>query len=354
MVFDKKRHLRQNIDAIRTSFNIEKEGREATANEKLLLSNFSGFGGLKFILNPVTAPDDVKHWKVSDRPHFAMTQELYALIRENTEDRYSFNDYVSKIKGSILDAFYTPKEVSGSIAQAILETGIEIGSILEPSAGAGAFISPFTEHGGIRICAYEQDLITGKILKNLYGSHADIRIDSFENIHEEDKGYDLVIGNIPFGTTSIFDLGYSRGSDRARKFAAQNIHNYFFLKATDKLREGGLLAFITSQGVLNSQSNYTIREALMREHSLVAALRLPNNLFEESGTTVGTDLIVLQKNTRPRSLSMRSKDFMATTENCNLLFHNPNHIIATRSFQDTDQYGKPTIVHIHDLSLIHI
>ncbi|MFC3355985.1 N-6 DNA methylase [Sphingobacterium zeae] len=348
MVFDKKRHLRQNIDAIRTSFNIEKEGREATANEKLLLSNFSGFGGLKFILNPVTAPDDVKHWKVSDRPHFAMMQELYALIRENTEDRYSFNDYVSKIKGSILDAFYTPKEVSGSIAQAILETGIEIGSILEPSAGAGAFISPFTEHGGIRICAYEQDLITGKILKNLYGSHADIRIDSFENIHEEDKGYDLVIGNIPFGTTSIFDLGYSRGSDRARKFAAQNIHNYFFLKATDKLREGGLLAFITSQGVLNSQSNYTIREALMREHSLVAALRLPNNLFEESGTTVGTDLIVLQKNTRPRSLSMRSKDFMATTENCNLLFHNPNHIIATRSFQDTDQYGKPTIVHIHD------
>jgi type I restriction-modification system DNA methylase subunit len=212
----------------------------------------------------------------------------------------------------------------------------------------GAFIEPFTGIDGRRICAYEQDLLTGKILKNLYGSNADIRIDSFENMYEEDTGYDLIIGNIPFGTTSIFDLSYSRGKDEARKFAAQSVHNYFFLKATDKLREGGLLAFITSQGVLNSQSNFPIREALMKEHQLVCALRLPNNLFEESGTSVGTDLIVLQKNSGPRSLSKRALDFMGTSENCNLLFYNPNHIIATRSFQDTDQFGKPTTVHIHD------
>ncbi|WP_241282522.1 N-6 DNA methylase [Chryseobacterium timonianum] len=348
MVFDKKRHLRQNIDAITTSFSIEKEGREATEQEKLLLRNFSGFGGLKFILNPVSSSDDINSWKASDRPYFAMTQELFTLIRENTEDQSKYPDYVAKIKGSILDAFYTPKEITDRIAKAILETGIDIRSMLEPSAGVGAFIDPFRELDNLNICAYEQDLITGKILKNLYGSHADIRIDSFENIGKGDTGYDLVIGNIPFGTTSIFDLTYSRGTDKARKFAAQSAHNYFFLKATDKLREGGLLAFITSQGVLNSPSNYPIREALMREHSLVAALRLPNNLFEESGTSVGTDLIVLQKNTQPRSLSIRARDFMGTTENCNLLFYNPNHIIATRSFQDTDQYGKPTTVHVHD------
>lgn len=354
MVFDKKRHLRQNIDAIRTSFSIEKEGREATEHEKLLLRNFAGFGALKFILNPVSLPDDINGWKVSDRPYFAMTQELFTLIRENTEDQSKYADYVAKIKGSILDAFYTPKEITGSIAKAILETGIDIGSMLEPSAGVGAFIEPFRELDHVNICAYEQDLITGKILKNLYGSHADIRIDSFENIGEGDTGYDLVIGNIPFGTTSIFDLTYSRGTDKARKFAAQSVHNYFFLKASDKLREGGLLAFITSQGVLNSPSNYPIREALMREHSMVAALRLPNNLFEESGTSVGTDLIVLQKNTQPRSLSMRARDFMGTTENCNLLFYNPNHIIATRSFQDTDQYGKPTTVHLHDGGILGI
>ncbi|KKO89136.1 DNA methylase [Sphingobacterium sp. Ag1] len=348
MAFDKKRHLSQNIDAIRTIFKLEKEGRKATEDEKLILNSFSGFGGLKFILNPVGSPDDINHWKASDMPYFSMTQELFALIKDNSENDSIYQDYVTKIKGSILDAFYTPKEITASIATSIKATGIEIGTMLEPSAGVGAFIEPFKDLQEIRICAYEQDLLTGKVLKNLYDSTADIRVDSFETIHEQDTGYDLIIGNIPFGTTSIFDLSYSRGKDKVRKFAAQSIHNYFFLKATDKLREGGLLAFITSQGVLNSPSNFPIREALMQEHRLVSALRLPNNLFEQSGTSVGTDLIVLQKNTRTPSSSIRAQDFTGSTGNCNLLLYNPNNIIATRSFQDTDQFGKPTTIHIHD------
>ncbi|AZB25082.1 MULTISPECIES: N-6 DNA methylase [Bacteroidota] len=348
MAFDKKRSIRQNIEAIRTVFSIEKEGRSATDDEISILKQYSGFGGLKFILNPVGQADDINQWKASDMPYFPLTQELFSLIKDNSESENSYREYISKIRGSILDAFYTPTEITQSIAAAITDTGISISSILEPSAGVGAFIEPFTGTGGRGICAFEQDLLTGKILKNLYGSNADIRIDSFENIHEEDTGYDLIIGNIPFGTTSIFDLSYSRGKDEARKFAAQSVHNYFFLKATDKLREGGLLAFITSQGVLNSQSNFPIREALMKEHRLVSALRLPNNLFEESGTSVGTDLIVLQKSSGSRSLSRRALDFTGTSENCNLLFNNPNHIVATRSFQDTDQYGKATTIHIHD------
>jgi len=348
MAFDKKRSIRQNIDAIQTVFSLEKEARSASEDEISVLKKYSGFGGLKFILSPVGEPDDINRWKASDMPYFSLTQELFSVVKENSEDENSYREYVSKIKGSILDAFYTPTEITESIATAIRNTGISIGSILEPAAGVGAFIAPFRDSNEINICAYEQDLLTGKILKNLYGSGADIRVDSFENIREEDSGYDLIIGNIPFGTTSIYDLTYSKGQDKARKFATQSVHNYFFLKATDKLREGGLLAFITSQGVLNSPSNYPIREALMREHQLVCALRLPNNLFEESGTSVGTDLIVLQKNTGPRSLSKRALDFMVTSENCNLLFYNPNHIIATRSFQDTDQYGKPTTVHLHD------
>ncbi|MGE6397091.1 N-6 DNA methylase [Chryseobacterium scophthalmum] len=348
MAFDKKHHLQQNMDAIRTVFAIEKEGRQPTKDEISILKQYSGFGGLKFILNPVGEADDVNKWKISDRPYYEMTRALFDLIKENSESESSYREYISKIKASILDAFYTPNEISQSIAAAITDAGISISSMLEPSAGIGAFIAPFTDIDQIHICAYEQDLLTGKILKNLYGSNADIRIDSFENISEEDTGYDLIIGNIPFGTTSIYDPSYSKGKDEARKFAGQSVHNYFFLKATDKLREGGLLAFITSRGVLNSPSNYPIREALMQEHQLVCALRLPNNLFEESGTSVGTDLIVLQKNTTPRSLSTRALDFMGTSENCNLLFYNPNHIIATRSFQDTDQYGKPTTIHLHE------
>lgn len=348
MAFDKKRIIRQNIDAIRTVFSLEKEGRPATEDEISILQKYAGFGGLKFILNPVGEPDDINRWKASDMPYFPLTQELFAVIKENSESENSYREYVSKIKGSILDAFYTPNEITGSIAAAIRDTGISIGRMLEPSAGVGAFLAPFTDIDDISICAYEQDLLTGKILNALYGHSADIRIDSFENINEEDTGYDLIIGNIPFGTTSIFDLTYSRGKDEARKFAVQSVHNYFFLKAADKLREGGLLAFITSQGILNSQSNFPIREALMQEHRLVSALRLPNNLFEESGTSVGTDLIVLQKNSRSGSLSMRARDFMGTTGNCNLLLYKPNNIIATRSFQDTDQFGKPTTIHLHD------
>jgi N12 class adenine-specific DNA methylase len=348
MAFDKKRHLQQNMDAIQTVFHLEKEARSATPDEKAVLNRYSGFGGLKFILNPVDHVDDVNKWKVSDRPYFQMTRALFDLIRENAESETIYQEYVSKIKGSILDAFYTPREITDCIAKVIREKGISMGSILEPSAGVGAFLAPLQDLPDTRIRAYEQDILTGKILQRLHGSSVDIRIDSFENIREEDSGYDLIIGNIPFGTTSIYDLSYSRGKDQARKFAAQSIHNYFFLKATDKLREGGLLAFITSQGILNSPSNQLIRDALMHEHQLVSALRLPNNLFEDSGTSVGTDLIVLQKDTRPRSFSARSLDFMGTVENCNLLFHDPNHIIATRSFQDIDQYGKPATVHIHD------
>jgi len=161
-----------------------------------------------------------------------------------------------------------------------------------------------------------------------------VHIKGFENIPGHGGGYDLVIGNIPFGTTAVFDL-----SDSRQKMAAQSIHNYFFLKGIDKLREGGILAFITSQGILNSPSNQVIREALIREHQLVSSIRLPNNLFEESGTSVGTDLIILQKNTRKRELSGRALEFTDTVQNCNLLFYNADNIISMRSFQATDQYG---------------
>lgn len=203
MAFDKKRIIRQNIDAIRTVFSLEKEGRPATEEEISILQKYAGFGGLKFILNPVGEPDDINHWKASDMPYFSLTQGLFALIRENSESENSYREYVSKIKRSILDAFYTPTEITGIIAKAIRETGITIGSMLEPSAGVGAFIAPFSDIDGIRICAYEQDLLTEKILKNLYGSNAEIHIDGFENINEADTGYDLIIGNIPFGTTSV-------------------------------------------------------------------------------------------------------------------------------------------------------
>lgn len=349
MAFDKKLHLQRNIDAIETAFRIEKERRTATPDEINLLQQFAGFGGLKFILNP----EDINQWRSSDIGYFPLTQELFAIIRANAGSDSVYRQYVSSLKGSILDAFFTPAVISDGIATVIKDTGIKINRVLEPSAGVGAFIRPFSVNEDIQITAYEQDLITGKILKQLHGGQVDVRIEGFENISEHDPEYDLIVGNIPFGTTSIFDLSYSKGKDSARKFAAQSIHNYFFLKAGDKLREGGLLAFITTQGILNSPSNQIIREELMREHRLVSAVRLPHNLFDESGTSVGTDLIILQKDRNRRSLSQQDKDFMVSVptpagENRNLLFYNPNNILFTSSREGTDQYGKPGTIYLHD------
>src|SRR5690606_31551887 len=142
----------------------------------------------------------------------------------------------------------------------------------EPSAGSGAFIESFknTFDATSEISAYEKDLLTAKILKHIYPD-VDTRVRGFEEIPENEKNsYDLVTSNIPFGDTAVFDLSYCRGKDPARVQAARSIHNYFFLKGTDILRDGGLLAFITSQAVLNSAKNEPILRALMQDNNLVS------------------------------------------------------------------------------------
>ncbi|REC62337.1 DNA methylase [Chryseobacterium pennae] len=353
MAFNKRLHLQQNIDALKIAFTVETEQRKPTRDEQQLLSLYAGFGGLKCVLKPAESADDIERWNNSERPLFALTKELYDLLREHAKDDQEYKHWVNGVKGCVLDAFYTPKEITTVIASVIGDSDLEMRNVLEPSAGVGAFIDPFKNVPNVRVTAYEQDPLTGKVLELLH-PEADIRVAGFESIADQEAGfYDLIVSNIPFGTSSVFDLSFSRGKDEARKIAAKNIHNYFFLKATDKLRKGGILAFITSQGLMDSPSNQPIREALMREHLLVSAVRLPNNLFEEAGTSVGSDLIVLQKRNNKGSLSHRAKDFMHTVSgeegtHCNLLFFNPNHIVSTRYIEDTDPYGKKKTVYLHD------
>lgn len=165
--------------------------------------------------------------------------------------------------------------------------------------------------------------------------------------------YDVVASNIPFGDTSVFDLSYSRSKDEAKVQAARSIHNYFFLKGTDMLREGGLLAFITSQGVLNSPLNEPIRRALMQNNNLVSAIRLPNNLFTEyAGTEVGSDLIILQKNSAKQALNWKENRFCETytspdNVSVNVFLENPKRVIHTDSKLGTDPYGKPALIYTH-------
>lgn len=353
MAFNKREHLKQNIEAIRIVFQLEKERRHATAAERELLIQYSGFGGLKFVLNPADKASDISRWVKSEQDLFPLTQELHQLLRENALDEKQYYRYVDSIRASVLTAFYTPPSVIEAIADSFGENQINIKRFLEPSAGTGSFIEAFSNESISHTTAYEKELLTGKITKQLYPDN-NIRTAGFEEIPDSEKeNYDVIASNIPFGDVSVFDLSFVRSKDPTRVQAARSIHNYFFLKSADLLRDGGILAFITSQGVLNSSKNEPIRQALMQNCSLVSAIRLPNNLFTEyAGTEVGSDLIVLQKNNSKSGLTQREQQFCTTyttTENTtnSLLFENAEHIVQTTSYQATDMYGRPAVIYEH-------
>lgn len=356
MAFNKRDHLKQNIEALRLVFLLEHEKRQATETERLQLLQFRGFGGLKFVLNPIDGPGALSHWAKSERNLFSLTQELHQLLRENTIDDKQYRKLTESMRSSVLTAFYTPPAVIKALAESFAEKNIVFNTILEPSAGIGSFIESFAASGNStqKFTAYEKDLLTGKVLAQLYPQN-NIRIAGFEQIPDKENGtYDLVTSNIPFGDTSVFDLGFSRSNDMARKQAARSIHNYFFLKGADMVRDGGVLAYITSQGVLDSPKNKPIREALMRDHNLVSAIRLPNNLFADyAGTEVGSDLIILQKNSSKQELSDKEIQFLGTYQandgsHYNRLFATMKSIIHTSAYKDTDMYGKPAWIYEHE------
>ena len=353
MGFNKRQHLQLNIDALRIAFKLEKEKRQATVGERLLMMQYSGFGGLKFVLNPIANEIDINHWRKTEHDLFPITQELHQLLKENSEDEKQYRRYVDSMKSSVLTAFYTPPQVIDAISATLRESGLNIDKFLEPSAGIGSFIQSFSENQKASVTAYEKDLLTGKILKQLY-PESTIRISGFEEISEkEQNSFDVIASNIPFGDTSVFDLSYSRSKDSAKVQASRSIHNYFFLKGADMLREGGLLAYITSQGILNSPKNEPIRRALMQGNNLVSVVRLPNNLFTEyAGTEVGSDLIILQKNTAKQNLTEAEELFCRSSQTKyntpgNALFQDSTRIVHTDRKLDTDPYGQPALIYTH-------
>ena len=353
MGFSKKQHLQLNIDALRIAFKLEKENRKASVGERLLMMQYSGFGSLKFVLNPTQNPIDINNWRKTEQDLFPLTQELHQVLKENAADEKQYRKYVDSMRSSVLTAFYTPPLVIDAISTTLKENDVSIQKFLEPSAGTGSFIQSFANKALSQVIAYEKELLTGKILKHLYPENT-IRISGFEEIPERERNsYDVVASNIPFGDTSVFDLSYSRSRNIAKVQAARSIHNYFFMKGTDMLREGGVLAFITSQGVLNSPKNELIRRALMQDNNLVSVVRMPNNLFTDyAGTEVGSDLIILQKNTVKQSLTEMEELFcqsQITEYNTpsNALFQDSGRIIHTTRVLDTDPYGQPAFIYAH-------
>ena len=145
MGFRKKQHLQQNIDALRIAFKLEKEKRHASVGERLLMMQYSGFGGLKFVLNPIANEKDINDWRKTEYDLFPITRELHKLLKENSEDDKQYRRYVHSMKSSVLTAFYTPPQVIDAISSSLGDSGLKMDKFLEPSAGIGSFIQSFSE-----------------------------------------------------------------------------------------------------------------------------------------------------------------------------------------------------------------
>ena len=355
MSYNKRTHLRQNIDAIKLALRLDKEQRQATPEEREILAKYSGFGGIKAILNPADKPEDIQRWSKSEVELFPLVQELHEVLRESSPTPEVYKRYVSSLKSSILTAFYTPKPVIDALADALKDSGITPTRFLEPSAGTGVFISSFKETAPeTKVTGFEKDLLTGKILSHLYPDDK-VRIEGYEKMEGRySQHFDVIASNIPFGDVSVFDPLLSNHEIPAVKQSTQAIHNYFFVKSVMSAREGGIIAFITSQGVLNSEQNKPIREYLMNTCDVVSAIRLPNNLFSDhAGTEVGSDLIILQRNNKNIVPSQRQQDFIESRKlsngiSINNLFRDFDRVVQTSSKIDTDPYGKPAIVFTHE------
>lgn len=261
-----KTKFKNNITAIRILKTLESENRKATVAEQRQLSLYTGWGGLANAFEP-----DNDKWK----------NEYLELKNLLTDDEYT------AARSSVLDAFYTDSTIIDSIYKVIQNAGLESGNILEPAMGIGNFFGrlPADLRGKVNLYGVEKDSLSGRIAQKLY-PQANITIDGFENTHFNDNSFDVAIGNIPFGDFGVND----------KKYNSQNlkIHDYFFLKSLDKVRDGGIIAFVTSKGTLDKKDS-SFRKTLAERADLVGAVRLPNNAFKSAGTEVTADIIFLQK-----------------------------------------------------------
>ena len=235
--------------------------------------------------------------------------------------------------------------------EALLIPEIRPERFLDPSAGTGMFISTLKDVPEIH--CFEKDRLTGRILSSLY-PESKVNIEGFQSIQPYYNGYfDVVSSNIPFGNTRIYDRDFDRSDDPVRKSSLAAVHNYFFFKGMDTLREGGILAYITTSGVMDSPQNRPVRDWLVNHANLVSTIRLPDNLFTDAGTEVGSDLIVLQKNTRKSELTEKERNFIETrlisgSININNSYADLDHIIHTSVSMGKNMYGQPAMNFIHE------
>lgn len=358
MAYNHRAHLAANLQALRLAFIIDQRSKagqyvELTAEERNTLSAYSGFGALKAVLLPI---NDDKLWTtgldIQLRPG---VQQLHELLLEAAPKQA--DEFLSGIRNNVLSGFYTPPAVVESLgaelARVLGESPI---SFLDPSAGTGIFPQAFAG-AGLSIeqaQLIEKDPATALVLKALYPQYT-VENKGFEQSGRQlNDRFDLVASNIPFGNVAIWDEALANSKDKQRRAACARLHTYFSVKSVDSLREGGVAAILTTDALLNSPANEPVRQYLMRTCDLVSAVRLPHNLFTDyAGTSVGSDLILLQKRSGKTALTDQEKKFVKTSLSpantvINGLFLAGENIVATTQKVATDQYGKAALIYLHE------
>ena len=348
----KLQRLRDNIAAIKCALKGE--------NNSEVLGKYTGFGGLGFILNP---RGDKSKWSKSDQQYYDDTVRLYQMLVKNSKDGNEFSRWEFSLKQSVLTAFYTPEPVVYRLMHTIFHYGdmtpakrFVPQTMLDPAAGMGIFgdMCVHVDHActnSVSVTCFEKDILTAMMLKAKCNWKTAVYNDGFETIPANELGtYDLVSTNVPFGDIPVYDPAYTKSDNAVRREAAKMIHRYYVLKGLDCLRDGGIEAYIITSNYLNNDSEQA-QEAL-KQARLIGAYRLANNLFAENGTTVGTDLLVLQKDVHKKELTSDECMLLTTCEegDCptNMYFTcYPDHIISTAWTVGTDAYGKRAFEYQH-------
>lgn len=315
--FEKHHNLKikykENVEAIKLLKQIESESRLATKEEQEILAKYNGWGGL-----PKVFDEKEDEWK-------EQYNELKVLL---TEEEYS------KARASTVNAFYTDKTIIDSMYLGLLRLGVKSGNILEPSAGIGNFIGNLPNNlKDSKFTAIELDSISGRILKQLYQKEQ-VYIQEYEKTELQDDFYDVAISNVPFGNYGVYDNRYKKENFK--------IHDYFFAKSLDKVRAGGIIAFITTKGTLDKITP-NVREYIAKRAKLLGAIRLPTNAFRTvANTDVTTDIIFLQKSDKELENRPSWVDVAKVFDDVyiNTYFKSHPEMIIGEIKETTNQYGK--------------
>lgn len=352
MSYNSQQKLKDNLAAIRIALEW-KDGQMLLPDEVEALKRYAGFGGLKAVLYPNSTKEEWIKLKASkeDLRLYPQITALHQLLQQHFKAA-EYKQVIDSIKNSILTAYYTPEIVPQTLFNALKQQGIEPQNMYEPSSGAGVFVSEAAQAFPSlqNITAVEKDILSGRVLTALSSSipvPVSVQVKGFENTSNDENGkYDLIISNIPFGSFRVFDESFDDNSITGK------IHNYFFAKGLDKIKDGGLLAYITTDAFLNSPSNQNARKYLFNHADFISLHVMPDNLMKDSGNTEApSHLLIVQKNFSKQMLSDNDLLLIKTAEQENdfgkfhinqYIIKHSEIIIGDKITAGKNQYGRAT------------